>query len=184
MDDIGYYVSWRSLNAKYFGVPQRRSRVFVVAHLEPGRTEQVLFECEGGCGHLAPSSKARKETSSSYAGSTSGDRWLTNIGTIIGAAANADRMREADGLARRMDDSIISFPSRYSRQPTKFNDQTDPLTIAAGAPAVVIPRQGVGGDDADPVGLDSNRYKCIGNGVVASVAEWIGRRIVAVDVLD
>ena len=184
MDDIGYYVSWRSLNAKYFGVPQRRSRVFVVAHLEPGRTEQVLFECEGGCGHLAPSSKARKETSSSYAGSTSGDRWLTNIGTIIGAAANADRMREADGVARRMDDSIISFPSRYSRQPTKFNDQTDPLTIAAGAPAVVIPRQGVGGDDADPVGLDSNRYKCIGNGVVASVAEWIGRRIVAVDVLD
>ena len=184
MDDIGYYVSWRSLNAKHFGVPQRRSRVFVVAHLEPGRTEQVLFECEGGCGHLAPSSKARKETSSSYAGSTSGDRWLTDIGTLIGAAANADRMREADGVARRMDDSIISFPSRYSRQPTKFNDQTDPLTIAAGAPAVVIPRQGVGGDDAEPVGLDSNRYKCIGNGVVASVAEWIGRRIVAVDVLD
>jgi len=183
MDDIGYYVSWRSLNAKYFGVPQRRNRVFVVAHLEPGRTEQVLFECEGGCGHLAPSSKAREETSSSYARSTSGDRWLTNIGTLIGAAANADRVREVDGVARRLDDSIISFPSRYSRQPTKFNDQTDPLTIAAGAPAVVIPQQGVGGDDAEPIGLDSNRYKCIGNGVVAPVAEWIGRRIVAVDML-
>ncbi len=184
MDDIGYYVSWRSLNAKYFGVPQRRSRVFVVAHLEPGRAEQVLFECEGSCGHLAPSSKAREETSSSYAGSTSGDQWLTNIGTIIGAAANADRVREADGVARRLDDSIISFPSRYSRQPTKFNNQTDPLTIAAGAPAVVIPQQGVGGDDAEPIGLDSNRYKCIGNGVVAPVAEWIGRRIVAVNVLE
>lgn len=184
MDDIGYYVSWRSLNAKHFGVPQRRSRVFVVSHLEPGRAEQVLFECEGRCGHLAPSRKARQETSTSYAGSTSGDRWLTNIGIFIGAAANADRMREADGLARRMDDSIISFPSRYSRQPTKFNNQTDPLTIAAGAPAVVIPAQGVGGDDMDPIGLDSNRYKCIGNGVVAPVAEWIGRRIVAVDVLE
>ena len=83
-----------------------------------------------------------------------------------------------------MDDSIISFPSRYSRHPTKFNDQTDPLTIAAGAPAVVIPRQEVGGDDIDPIGLDSNRYKCIGNGVVSPVAEWIGRRIVAVDVLE
>jgi site-specific DNA-cytosine methylase len=35
-----------------------------------------------------------------------------------------------------------------------------------------------------PVGLDSHRYRCCGNGVVASVAEWIGQRIVAVDVLE
>jgi site-specific DNA-cytosine methylase len=34
-----------------------------------------------------------------------------------------------------------------------------------------------------PVGLDSHRYRCCGNGVVSSVAEWIGRRIVAVDLL-
>jgi site-specific DNA-cytosine methylase len=32
-----------------------------------------------------------------------------------------------------------------------------------------------------PVGLDSHRYRCCGNGVVAPVAEWIGRRIVEVD---
>ena len=46
----------------------------------------------------------------------------------------------------------------------------------------------VGGTQDDdallPVGLDSHRYRCCGNGVVASVAEWIGKRIVAVDVLD
>ena len=37
-------------------------------------------------------------------------------------------------------------------------------------------------DDAMlPVGLDGHRYRCCGNGVVAPVAEWIGRRIVAVD---
>jgi site-specific DNA-cytosine methylase len=38
-----------------------------------------------------------------------------------------------------------------------------------------------GEDDLLPVGLDSHRYRCAGNGVVANVAEWIGRRIVAVD---
>jgi site-specific DNA-cytosine methylase len=32
-----------------------------------------------------------------------------------------------------------------------------------------------------PIGLDSHRYRCCGNGVVAPVAEWIGRRIVEVD---
>jgi len=31
---------------------------------------------------------------------------------------------------------IVSFPSRYSRQPTKFNDVADTLTISAGPPAV------------------------------------------------
>ena len=28
-----------------------------------------------------------------------------------------------------------------------------------------------------PVGLDSHRYRCCGNGVVADVAEWVGRRL-------
>ena len=36
---------------------------------------------------------------------------------------------------------------------------------------------GVGGKEI----ADSHRYRMAGNGVVASVAEWIGHRIVAVD---
>jgi site-specific DNA-cytosine methylase len=30
-----------------------------------------------------------------------------------------------------------------------------------------------------PLGLDSHRYRCCGNGVVADVAEWIGLRLAA-----
>jgi hypothetical protein len=30
-----------------------------------------------------------------------------------------------------------------------------------------------------PLGLDSHRYRCCGNGVVANVAEWLGRRLLA-----
>jgi site-specific DNA-cytosine methylase len=33
--------------------------------------------------------------------------------------------------------------------------------------------------DLDPLGLDSHRYRCCGNGVVAPVAEWIGQRLAA-----
>ena len=41
---------------------------------------------------------------------------------------------------------------------------------------------GTGQDDPLlPLGLDTHRYRCCGNGVVAPVAEWIGRRIVEVD---
>jgi site-specific DNA-cytosine methylase len=33
-------------------------------------------------------------------------------------------------------------------------------------------------DDAMlPLGLDSHRYRCCGNGVVAPVAEWLGHRL-------
>lgn len=34
-----------------------------------------------------------------------------------------------------------------------------------------------GDDPLLPLGLDSHRYRCCGNGVVAPVAEWIGKRI-------
>jgi site-specific DNA-cytosine methylase len=38
---------------------------------------------------------------------------------------------------------------------------------------------GTGTDDDPllPLGLDSHRYRCCGNGVVANVSEWIGRRL-------
>lgn len=44
----GYGVSWRVLDAQYFGVPQRRRRVFVVASFGSGRSAEVLFERESG----------------------------------------------------------------------------------------------------------------------------------------
>jgi len=45
LDDIGYSVAWRVLDAQYFGVPQRRRRVFVVGHLGDFRpAAAVLFE--------------------------------------------------------------------------------------------------------------------------------------------
>ena len=68
-------------------------------------------------------------------------------------------------------------------RPTKFNHQTDPLTLAAGAPAVFrkSSQTQTSEDPALPLGLDSHRYRCCGNGVVANVAEWIGHRIMAAD---
>lgn len=47
MDGLGYGVAWRVLDSRFFGVPQRRRRVFAVGHL--GDIEgpcQVLFEPE------------------------------------------------------------------------------------------------------------------------------------------
>ena len=43
----GYGVAWRILDSQYFGVAQRRRRVFVVASFGNGSASEILFESEG-----------------------------------------------------------------------------------------------------------------------------------------
>ena len=55
-------VAWRVLDAQYFGLAQRRKRVFVVASARAGfDPTQVLLECEGVRRDSAPSRQARKD---------------------------------------------------------------------------------------------------------------------------
>jgi site-specific DNA-cytosine methylase len=58
------------LDAQYFGVPQRRRRVFIVGCLgnSGGSPEEILAIAEGRAGYLAKSNKKREDT----AGGTSG----------------------------------------------------------------------------------------------------------------
>jgi len=53
--ECGYGVAWRILDAQYFGLAQRRRRVFVVASLGSGCAAQVLFKREGGARDTPPS---------------------------------------------------------------------------------------------------------------------------------
>jgi len=55
LDDLGYSVAWRVLDAQFFGVPQRRRRVFIVGCLgDDWRTPaQILALIEGRRGYLA-----------------------------------------------------------------------------------------------------------------------------------
>lgn len=43
----GYSLAWRVLDARYWGVPQRRRRIFLVADFRGERAAEVLFEREG-----------------------------------------------------------------------------------------------------------------------------------------
>lgn len=61
LSELGYGVMWRVLDAQYFGVPQRRRRVFVIGYFGDWRpAAAVLFERESLRWDITPSKKARK----------------------------------------------------------------------------------------------------------------------------
>jgi DNA (cytosine-5)-methyltransferase 1 len=71
LGQLGYGFAYRVLDAQYFGVPQRRRRVFVVAHSsgDSRRAAQVLFEPESLRGDSTKSNRTGKETSYSFTAS-------------------------------------------------------------------------------------------------------------------
>ena len=61
LGELGYEWAYRVLDAQWFGVAQRRRRVFVVAHFGKGNlAAKVLFESESVCRDTPPSREARK----------------------------------------------------------------------------------------------------------------------------
>ena len=62
LGQIGYGFAYRVLDAQYFGVAQRRRRVFIVGYLgDWRRAAAVLFERESMSGHPATSRETRQE---------------------------------------------------------------------------------------------------------------------------
>jgi DNA (cytosine-5)-methyltransferase 1 len=62
--ELGYGFASRILDAKYFGVPQRRRRVFIVGRLGTpfGAAAEVLFESESSAGNSAEGNETRSCT--------------------------------------------------------------------------------------------------------------------------
>lgn len=54
----GYSVAWRLLDAQYWGVPQRRQRIYLVADFDGGSAGKILFESEGLSGYSAQGFKS------------------------------------------------------------------------------------------------------------------------------
>ena len=72
--ELGYGWAYRVLDSQYFGVAQRRRRVFIVGHLRTSgeRAGAVLFEPESLPWHPAPRRKAGQRAAGTLAARTNG----------------------------------------------------------------------------------------------------------------
>lgn len=58
----GFSLAWRVLDAQYWGVPQRRKRIYLVADFDSECAGKILFESEGLSGYSAEGFKAWQRT--------------------------------------------------------------------------------------------------------------------------
>ncbi|QQK88382.1 DNA-cytosine methyltransferase [Providencia phage PSTRCR_117lys] len=181
-------IAWRVLDAQYFGVAQRRRRVFVVAS---ARTDicpaEILFECDSLHGDITPGGETGKEITGTLAARTHGGGGLGTDFECNGGLVpvNAYRML---AFGEYSDDGTAST--------VKARDYKDATDLAVTHPHNTVRRltpvecerlQGFsdnhtqiswrGKDAADCP--DGPRYRAIGNSMAVPVMRWIGERILA-----
>jgi len=144
MVDIGARdVAWRVLDSRYFGVAQRRRRVFLVADFGGERAEQVLFEPESLRGDTAKGRKARKEAPAGIgAGAAGGGESFRILRTdeyradTVASTVSARDYKSATDLVVPFDTTQITSPSNYSSP--KAGDPCHPLAAGAHPPAIAF----------------------------------------------
>ena len=124
---LGYGFAYRVLDAQYFGVAQRRRRVFVVGYLgDWRRAAAVLFERESLSGHSAPSREAREEAAG-YTSNSFGS-YSEGVGTI--RAAGGDLGGGSETIVAKCLTSRVG--SAYDAQSEQFiTEQENVNTITA-----------------------------------------------------
>ena len=66
----GFSIAWRLLDAQYWGVPQRRQRIYLVADFDGWSAGKILFESEGVSRYSAQGFKSWQDTANGITEST------------------------------------------------------------------------------------------------------------------
>ena len=199
-------VAWRILDAQYFGVPQRRERVFVVSSAREGfNPAKILFEFEG-LRRDSPTRRGQREASAGHAEIGAGESGELQqafgggncagaIGVSTTLSAHGNR-QDFDSETFVVDVHAIAFDSR--QDPVSSPDVFGALGSSSPQAQSIATESQVrrltalecerlqGFPDnwtlipwRGRLAPDTLRYKAIGNSMAVPVMQWIGQRIAA-----
>ena len=158
-------IAWRVLDAQYWGVPQRRKRIFLVADFAAsGRCAgEILFERESVSGNPQEGEGAREGAAR---------------GTADCARIAIYDMTHADEVMRPVKDGIA--PTLNARMGTGGNQVPVVLTEGKVRRLTLTECERLQGleDGYTDGGSDTARYKALGNGMAQPCADYVIRRIV------
>ena len=202
LGELGYGWAYRVLDAQWFGVAQRRRRVFVVGCLgDQRRAAEVLFESESVSRNPAPSREKGQGATADAQGS------------VGSSSAHAFKVRggcEGGGKGYLGSDdtafTVSTHQDQHIAEPVSFNayqrtegEATWPIGASDGRKVEVGVRSGMQVRRLTPVECerlqgfpdnhtnipwrkkaeapDGPRYKALGNSMAVPVMRWIGERI-------
>lgn len=163
--ECGYGLAWRILDSRYFGVAQRRRRIFFVGSLgdqRAGTSGEVLFDSSRLFFHSQKARAEEKERARCVTKSTdeSGSAVTDPVAALtargVGTCGADDNQAQAGHLIAQSDGVRRLTPKECERL------QGFPDNWTAGL-------------------SDINRYRLLGNAVTTNVIEWIAKRLVEVD---
>ncbi|QSI76351.1 DNA cytosine methyltransferase [Niveibacterium microcysteis] len=163
---LGYAVAWRVLNARYFGAPQSRPRVFICAwYASPANAAKVLFEDE-------ISAKPKNERHGFMMESKCVESGISVPQVSFCISATSGRHTGLD-WAR----SYVTYPNAVRRLTPLECERLQGLPDNWTQPDkdYVVPIRGI----------ETNRYHAIGNAVCVPVVQWVAGRISTIlDTMD
>ena len=195
-------VAWRVLDSRFFGVAQRRRRVFLVADFGGERASEVLAQSEGVRGHSPKGRKARQGVAQvAGEGARSGRGYRMRAFGDYAEDDTASAMKQRDhkdatdlvaitmaDVAGPLDASYHKGAGSRAGAEREFVATTQPAVVRRLTPVECCRLQGFP-DDWNTEGIDksgkriamadSSRYKQLGNAVTVNVAEWIARRVIS-----
>ena len=199
LGQLGYGFAYRVLDAQYFGVAQRRRRVFVVGYLgDWRRAASVLFERESLSGHPAPSREAGQETADTL--TVGANQYSGFNGEPVAQCLTTRTGSAYDPITETLP---IAFGAQNSaNQGDSVSTEVTPTLDKSKTPAVMddlqvrrltptecerlqgfpdnftqIPWRNKAAEDCP----DGPRYKAMGNSMAVPVMRWIGERIQIVE---
>lgn len=147
LDDLGYGVAWRVLDARWFGVPQRRRRVFIVGCLgDARRAAQVLAVCESCGGHSQTRRQAWQDVAPTLDdGARRASVELPMIAVTLGAGGHSNNPLDETLVAATL--SAGGHPG--SNLPGRHHEDDDNLVVANSLQANQGDGRGWSGDRGD-----------------------------------